>query len=489
MEAFFEQRLAACDEAPGPSPPAGDGHLLPLVSSGGRACSGLRRLFQRAGPRPHRRASARSRRRAGSRSSAPRPPTASSRCSRATRASGSSSRSGSPSTGGSSAAPRRLLAAGVRLPARAVRGSRGRRHRGPVRRGIEEHLADAGFRFFFVDAHSAAPGARSASPAIRRAIPTVHAPLAASGLGSTQRSPYQAYRVAHGRAGDVAAYVRDPRASMQVWSRFEGYPGDEWYLEFHKMRWPGGLKLWRVSGAGVDLGDKQPYDPAAAAARARGHAESLRGPARRDRSGRSRQSRSGGRGAVRHRALRALVVRGPRLPGRRLSRARGAAQLRTPRHRLAHLDDIPPAPPSGCRRARGAPTATSACGSASRPPGPGSGSGRWRSASGTRRRPRCIERLRARRPGAGRPRAAAGPVLRLAVHHLDRRRGRLRRAALPGALRRCRRAGRRAGRRSRAALETAQGRAAELAQRDAIFPDVLPAVAAALGGSRSLVLG
>jgi 1,4-alpha-glucan branching enzyme len=39
------------------------------------------------------------------------------------------------------------------------------------------------------------------------------------------------------------------------------------------MRWPGGLKLWRVSGPGVDLGAKQPYDPAAASDRARGHAE------------------------------------------------------------------------------------------------------------------------------------------------------------------------------------------------------------------------
>jgi 1,4-alpha-glucan branching enzyme len=84
------------------------------------------------------------------------------------------------------------------------------------------------------------------------------------------RSPYRAYRVAH---GPVAAYVRDPRASMQVWSRFEGYPGDASYLEFHKMRWPGGLKLWRVSGPGVDLGDKQPYDPKVASDRARGHAE------------------------------------------------------------------------------------------------------------------------------------------------------------------------------------------------------------------------
>jgi 1,4-alpha-glucan branching enzyme len=61
--------------------------------------------------------------------------------------------------------------------------------------------------------------------------------------------------------------VRDPRSSMQVWSRQEGYPGDESYLEFHKIRWPGGLKLWRVSWPNVDLGGKQPYDPGAALAR------------------------------------------------------------------------------------------------------------------------------------------------------------------------------------------------------------------------------
>ena len=39
------------------------------------------------------------------------------------------------------------------------------------------------------------------------------------------------------------------------------------------------------------------------------------------------------------------------------------------------------------------------------------------------------------------------------------------------------------------ALERGHRRAAELAERDAIFPDVVPAIAAALGGSRSLVVG
>jgi 1,4-alpha-glucan branching enzyme len=38
-------------------------------------------------------------------------------------------------------------------------------------------------------------------------------------------------------------------------------------------------------------------------------------------------------------------------------------------------------------------------------------------------------------------------------------------------------------------LEGAQRRAEELERRDHLFPDIVPAVAAALGGSRSLVMG
>jgi 1,4-alpha-glucan branching enzyme len=59
---------------------------------------------------------------------------------------------------------------------------------------------------------------------------------------------------------------------MQVWSRDHGYPGDEWYLEFHKIRWPGGLKFWRVTGPGIDLGTKESYDPATAGERVQDHA-------------------------------------------------------------------------------------------------------------------------------------------------------------------------------------------------------------------------
>jgi 1,4-alpha-glucan branching enzyme len=131
------------------------------------------------------------------------------------------------------------------------------------RAGVDEHLAAAGYRYFFVDTHLVRAGPGLDYPDLD-AIPV-----------AGERTPYVAYRVASskGTAHDLFALVRDPRASGQVWSKAQGYPGDEWYLEFHKIRWPDGLRLWRVTGAGVDLGGKQRYDPAAAGNSARNHAE------------------------------------------------------------------------------------------------------------------------------------------------------------------------------------------------------------------------
>ncbi len=79
--------------------------------------------------------------------------------------------------------------------------------------------------------------------------------------------------VAVWRAATDVAFVRDPKTTVQVWSRDQGYPGEPQYLEFHKKHFPGGFRYWRVTGAGVDLGDKQLYDPAAAAERTQSHAD------------------------------------------------------------------------------------------------------------------------------------------------------------------------------------------------------------------------
>jgi 1,4-alpha-glucan branching enzyme len=134
------------------------------------------------------------------------------------------------------------------------------------RRGIEEHLADAGYRYFYVDSHMARAGEplgvygamfggeaeRLAAAAIARDPDSV----------VTDYSPYQAYRVTDALdARAVAAFVRDPRSSQRVWNRHGGYPGDGNYLEFHKIRWPGGLRLWRVTSRTSDLGQKEPYMP------------------------------------------------------------------------------------------------------------------------------------------------------------------------------------------------------------------------------------
>ena len=270
METFFEQRIKACQEAPASLETTGDSQLLPLVGFWKERLIRLRELFHDI-----------DRDLIGA--------------FRALEAAGRIEIISSAATHGylpllaRDESIRLQLAVGVsehrRIFGRAPKGcwlpECAYRPRGPwepwptaprtgVRRGIEEHLADAGYQFFFVDAHLAAAGRPLGLSGDPAGDPTIHTAARPGVPTEPLRSPYRAYRVAH---GPVAAYVRDPRASMQVWSRFEGYPGDEWYMEFHKMRWPGGLKLWRVTGPGVDLGDKQPYNPEAASDRARGHAE------------------------------------------------------------------------------------------------------------------------------------------------------------------------------------------------------------------------
>jgi 1,4-alpha-glucan branching enzyme len=148
---------------------------------------------------------------------------------------------------------------------------------GRERAGVDEYLADAGFAYFFADAHLAAAGeALGVYPDVPLGIERFDAErhdTASTRHGPASRSPYRPYVVSLDRRRRVWALIRDPRSSMQVWSRHQGYPGDGSYLEFHKIRWPGGLKLWRVTGPDVDLGGKQPYEPAAARARAESHAD------------------------------------------------------------------------------------------------------------------------------------------------------------------------------------------------------------------------
>jgi len=275
MEAFFTQRLAACDEAPPALRASGDAALVPLVDYWRSRLTRLRELFRRIDANLV-------------------------TAFRRLQEQGRLEIIGSAATHGylpllgrdesirlqlavGQAEHRRLFGVapvGCWLPECAYR-PRGKWRGKKVRRGVEQHLSDAGFRYFFTDAHLA----RAGSPlgaygdiplGAERFDAERHdpgSPAAARNRAGAARSPYRAYRVSgRGVKPSVAALVRDPRSSMQIWSRHQGYPGDEWYLEFHKIRWPGGLKLWRVSGANVDLGGKRAYEPPVAHERAKEHA-------------------------------------------------------------------------------------------------------------------------------------------------------------------------------------------------------------------------
>jgi len=125
------------------------------------------------------------------------------------------------------------------------------------RAGLEQAVRDAGFGFFFVDAHMAKAGRSLGLYGERDFVDGRREPEEAPLDVAHPRSPYRAYELRPGTGAPVVAFVRDPTSSMRVWSRHHGYPGDEAYLEFHKIRWPGGLKLWRVTDPHMDLGGKQ----------------------------------------------------------------------------------------------------------------------------------------------------------------------------------------------------------------------------------------
>ena len=126
---------------------------------------------------------------------------------------------------------------------------------------LDEDLAAAGVQYTFLDTH----GLAHAHPAAERGV---FAPAC--------------------NARGLAFFARDPELTRRVWSAAEGYPGHPDYREFYKdlghevpegelgraagpagVRVDSGMKLWRVTGRDAE---KQPYQRAAALARAREHA-------------------------------------------------------------------------------------------------------------------------------------------------------------------------------------------------------------------------
>jgi len=272
LERFFEQRLTHCDEAPASLQQTGDAHLIPLVDYWRDRLTRLRTLFRAVDGdivAVFRDLEQRGR----------------------IEIIGSAATHGFLPLLARDESIQLQLDVGrrehQRLFGRAPRGcwvpECAYRPRGPwkplpnapdtgERPGMEEYLTDAGFHFFFADAHMA----RAGSPlglygqVVANELEHVASPDA---KWESTRTPYRTYRVTSAYTTEtVSAFIRDPESSAQVWSRHQGYPGDGRYLEFHKIRWPGGLKLWRVTGNNVDLGQKEPYDPPTASAMSAAHA-------------------------------------------------------------------------------------------------------------------------------------------------------------------------------------------------------------------------
>lgn len=134
------------------------------------------------------------------------------------------------------------------------------------RAGVDQILADEGVGFFFVDSHMF-KGIRSEGLVKNGAFRKVDWNEADTYPGQGWRSVLEPHRVSTtGQASDLVVFARHPRVSEQVWSADAGYPGDGAYLEFHKKRHGDGLRYWRVTRRGVDLGEKMLYDPAATSA-------------------------------------------------------------------------------------------------------------------------------------------------------------------------------------------------------------------------------
>jgi 1,4-alpha-glucan branching enzyme len=149
--------------------------------------------------------------------------------------------------------------------------------------GVEQALAESALNFFFVDTHLVEDSEPIASPyELRSGVRPIDRPREKSGLRTSAvelRSLYHPYYVAgsyegtRGKLPPAVIFPRDPRTGLQVWSGDSGYPGDGNYVDFHKKRWPGGHRYWRVTGAHVDMGDKQPYFPREAESRIQSHAQ------------------------------------------------------------------------------------------------------------------------------------------------------------------------------------------------------------------------
>ncbi len=125
-----------------------------------------------------------------------------------------------------------------------------------IREGIEKFLEEVGIEYFFVESTLIDKGPVSR---VYGEIP----------LADGEKTTLRPYWV---KGSNVAVFARNRETGHQVWSASYGYPGDFWYREFHRKAEKSGGQYWRITGKGVELGEKEFYDPERAMERVEEHA-------------------------------------------------------------------------------------------------------------------------------------------------------------------------------------------------------------------------
>jgi 1,4-alpha-glucan branching enzyme len=140
------------------------------------------------------------------------------------------------------------------------------RNEARLRKGVEEFLIQSDIRYFIIDNHMLKGGKAIGTYLSRfKALEAMWKKFVDSyevPKEEKERSPYAVHFIpGQNPPHSVAVFTRDAKTSLQVWSGQWGYPGNGWYLDFHKKHHPGGHRYWRVTESKADLGDKQEYHP------------------------------------------------------------------------------------------------------------------------------------------------------------------------------------------------------------------------------------
>lgn len=138
-----------------------------------------------------------------------------------------------------------------------------------LRKGVEEILDENQIEYFIVDS-SLVQGGKAVGiymgrfENLRKLMQQLEKEDQFKSVPDGSHSVYEIYGVKsshESKAKPVAIFARDVETSMQVWSSVQGYPGGEWYLDFHKKHHQSGHRYWRVTSINADLGQKVRYEP------------------------------------------------------------------------------------------------------------------------------------------------------------------------------------------------------------------------------------